>query len=104
MAKIQGGQYSARLRCAPLPGHLPAGGDGSTLSVMQAEERTISKRQLGIALAALGALAFLGILSIDILNPGRPGGIGPAQALALAAALCCALLGISLIPLGDAPA
>jgi len=64
----------------------------------------ISKRQLGFVLAAVGALGFLAILSIDLLDVGRQGGIGPAQSLALLLMAALALVGISLIPLGDAPA
>ncbi len=64
----------------------------------------MTKRQLGIGLVLIGGISFLGILSIDIVDVGREGGIGPAQALALAFALLTALIGLSLIPLGDAPA
>lgn len=64
----------------------------------------ISKRQLGIGLAVIGALGFLAILSIDLLDVGRQGGIGPAQTMALLLMAALTLVGISLIPLGDAPA
>ena len=50
---------------------------------MSEREESISKRQLGIGLAILGAVGFLAILSIDLLDVGREGGIGPAQSLAL---------------------
>ncbi|MDE2854082.1 MAG: hypothetical protein OXN88_07920 [Chloroflexota bacterium] len=71
---------------------------------MDGEETTVSKRQLGIALMLLGLLGFIAILAIDILDVGRQGGIGPAQRIALAVMAATALLGITLIPLGDAPA
>ncbi|MDE2748233.1 MAG: hypothetical protein OXI34_04660 [Chloroflexota bacterium] len=71
---------------------------------MDGEEATVSKRQLGIALMLLGLLGFIAILAIDILDVGRQGGIGPAQRIALAVMAATALLGITLIPLGDAPA
>ena len=65
---------------------------------------TFSKRQLGWLLLALGAMGAAGILAIDIIDAGREGGIGPAQRLALGSALALALLGLTLIPLGDDPA
>ena len=64
----------------------------------------LSKRQFGIVLAILGAVGFLAILSIDVLDVGRQGGIGPAQSLALLLMAALTLIGLSLIPLGDAPA
>ena len=76
----------------------------TTLPAMSESDEGISKRQLGIGLAALGALGFLAILSIDLLDVGRQGGIGPAQSLALLLMAALTLVGISLIPLGDAPA
>ena len=71
---------------------------------MNEREVSISKRQLGTALAVLGALAFLAILAIDVLDVGRQGGIGPAQSLALLVSAVTAMIGLTLIPLGDAPA
>lgn len=64
----------------------------------------ISKRQLGIALLAAGALAVVAVLAIDLIGAGEFNGIGPAQKAALAAGGLIALLGLSLIPLGDRPA
>lgn len=71
---------------------------------MELEESTVSKRQLGIALTVIGAIAVVAVLSIDVLDAGRDGGIGPLQSLALALALITALVGLTLLPLGDAPA
>ncbi len=65
---------------------------------------TVTKRQLGIFLLLGGIMGFLGILAIDLLNAGREGGIGPAQQLALGATFLVALIGATLIPLGDMPA
>lgn len=65
---------------------------------------TFTKRQLGIILLAIGGLAFLGIYSLDLIGAGREGGIGPAQQLALIVMAAIALIGLSLIPLGDDPA
>ncbi len=65
---------------------------------------TFSKRQLGQALAVGGALGFAAILAIDIVNIGREGGLGPAQQAALAVMAVVALLGVSLLPLGNDPA
>lgn len=63
-----------------------------------------SKRQLGQCLVAGGVLLTGAILAIDALNVGREGGIGPAQRAALLLAVGAALLGLSLLPLGDTPA
>jgi hypothetical protein len=65
---------------------------------------TLSKKHVGWLLLIGGGLAFVGILSIDILDVGREGGIGPAQQMALAASGLIALIGLTLIPLGDTPA
>jgi hypothetical protein len=65
---------------------------------------TLSKKHLGWLLLLAGILAFVGILSIDILDFGREGGIGPAQQMALGVSALTALIGLTLIPLGDAPA
>ena len=54
----------------------------------------ITKRQLGLGLAVIGGVGFLAILSIDVLDVGRQGGIGPAQSLALLLMAALALVGI----------
>ncbi|MCY3867480.1 MAG: hypothetical protein OXG68_18755 [Chloroflexi bacterium] len=74
------------------------------LTLMERREQAITKRQLGRFLALAGAVGFVAILLIDVIDVGRPGGIGPAQRMALGLALACALIGLSLIPRGDAPA
>ncbi len=65
---------------------------------------TFTKRQLGIILLTIGGLSFLGILGLDLVGGGREGGIGPAQLAALVVMAFVALIGLSLIPLGDKPA
>lgn len=55
-------------------------------------------------LLALGLLAAGGIIAVDLLDVGREGGIGPAQQLALVVSIGLALLGLTLIPLGNDPA
>ncbi len=65
---------------------------------------TLSKRHLGFVLLIGGILAVIGILSVDIFNVGREGGIGPAQQLALGVSILVALVGLTLIPLGNTPA
>lgn len=68
------------------------------------EDYTISKRTLGIALLVGGIITAGGILAIDLLDAGREGGIGPAQAAALGSSILVAIIGVTLIPLGDKPA
>ena len=65
---------------------------------------TLTKRHLGVLLFAAGALGFAAILIMDRLNMGRESGIGPAQMAALVVLALLALLGLTLIPLGDTPA
>lgn len=71
---------------------------------MLSKDFTITKRQLGIMLLIIGFLGAVGILAVDILNAGQQGGIGPAQTFALAIMIVVAVIGLSLIPLGDTPA
>ncbi len=74
------------------------------LWAMEGRERAITKRQLGAFLALSGAVGFVAILLIDVVDVGRQGGIGPAQGLALGLMLACAIIGLTLMPRGDAPA
>ncbi len=67
---------------------------------MFSNQFTLTKRQLGILLLIGGIVAFAAILSIDVLDVGREGGIGPAQRIALGGAALMALIGVTLIPLG----
>ncbi len=71
---------------------------------MFSRDYTVTKRQLGIAFVAIGIVGILGVLAIDILQVGRQGGIGPAQAFALFVMVALLIVGLTLIPLGDAPA
>ncbi len=64
----------------------------------------LTKRQLGILLFVCGSLGVTAIIVMDRLNMGREGGIGPAQTAALVVLAALALLGLSLIPLGNSPA
>jgi hypothetical protein len=64
----------------------------------------VSKRQLGIGIAAMGLLVALGILAMDWVGAGNEAGIGPLQRLALLAAGASFILGLTLIPLGNRPA
>jgi hypothetical protein len=68
---------------------------------MFGEDFTFSKKQLGILFVVLGVAGLLAILSIDILDAGREGGIGPAQRIAISLTILLALIGLTLIPLGD---
>ena len=71
---------------------------------MDGQERAITKWQLGAFLALCGAVGFVAILLIDVVDVGRQGGIGPAQRLALGFMFACAVIGLTLLPLGDKPA
>lgn len=65
---------------------------------------TLTKRHIGWLLLIGGVLTFAAIIGVDLLDVGREGGIGPAQQLGLAASVLIVLLGLTLIPLGSAPA
>jgi hypothetical protein len=65
---------------------------------------TLTKRHAGILLVTVGSLGLAAILIMDRLNLGREGGIGPAQQAALVVLALLALLGLTLIPLGNSPA
>ncbi|XWX04770.1 hypothetical protein VZO05_04280 [Aggregatilineales bacterium SYSU G02658] len=69
-----------------------------------AADFSFSKRQLGQLLLVSGLLLGAAILAIDLIDIGREGGIGPAQRAALIVCGVVALLGLTLIPLGDDPA
>ncbi len=68
---------------------------------MLSDHFTFTKRHLGLLLLIGGVLGFLGILAIDLLDVGREGGIGPAQQIALGLMAAFALIGLTLIPLGN---
>lgn len=72
--------------------------------IMFGNNFTLTKRHLGLILLTAGVLAFLGIISIDIFDVGREGGIGPAQQIALIISVLAMLIGLTLIPLGNSPA
>lgn len=64
----------------------------------------MTKRQLGILLILMGVGAIAGLFLMDFVGAGQYQGIGPAQRQAMLAAGGLALLGASLLPLGDRPA
>jgi hypothetical protein len=65
---------------------------------------TVTKRQLGLILCLIGGLAFVGLLSLDVIFSGREGGIGPAQRQALIASVGLFLTGLTLLPIKNTPA
>lgn len=71
---------------------------------MRNHDFTLTKRHLGLLFFVAGVGAFAAILGIDVLDAGREGGIGPAQQIALGLCILLALVGLTLIPLGRAPA
>ena len=71
---------------------------------MITDERVITKRMVGVALAGLGLAIAGAVLAVDLTGAGKWGGFGPAQVLAVRVAVVIFLVGLSLLPLGDAPA
>jgi len=56
---------------------------------------------VGIALFVLGLSMVGGAIAVDLIGAGNWGGLGPAQRLAIIIGGVVALVGTSLIPLGD---
>jgi len=67
-------------------------------------EFSFTKRQIGLLLLLVGGGGFLVLLLLDVFGMGREGGFGPAQRAGLGVFAAAALLGLTLIPLGDVPA
>jgi hypothetical protein len=64
----------------------------------------ITKRIVGVALGLLGAIIVASALAVDMLDAGKWDGLGPAQQVAIIVGVSVALVGLSLVPLGDKPA
>ena len=64
----------------------------------------VTKRQLGLAFIGLAIAGVAGSFLYDLMGGGQFSGIGPAQRLALIGAGLLALVGLTLLPLGDRPA
>ncbi len=70
---------------------------------MLRKDFTFTKRQLGMLCVLLGVFGFVGIIAIDLIDARREGGIGPAQRSALGLMVALTILGLTLLPLGNAP-
>jgi hypothetical protein len=64
----------------------------------------VTKRQLGLIFILLGVGAAAAMFAVDFLGAGQFHGIGPAQRRALLVAAMAAVVGLTLLPLGDRPA
>ena len=65
---------------------------------------TFSKRQIGWLLVVSDILGAVGLLALNFMRHKPVSEIGPAQQLVFALFAVGFLIGLSLIPLGDAPA
>lgn len=65
---------------------------------------TFTKRQIGWLLVITGVIGFVGLIILDVLRHKPIVEIGPAQQLVFLLCGLIALIGASLIPLGDSPA
>lgn len=73
-------------------------------ALMLRNDFTFTKRQIGLILLAVGLLGAVGLLALDFFGGGREGGFGPAQRTGFIVMALIAVLGLTLIPLGDEPA
>ena len=64
----------------------------------------VTKRQLGIGVITLGALAILGVIAVDLFGAGQWGGFGPLQRIGIGLGIATVAVGVILICLGDRPA
>ena len=71
---------------------------------MLRKDFSFTKRQLGMLCLVIGIIGFAAIIGIDLIDAGREGGIGPAQRIGLGLMAAIALLGLTLLPLGNDPA
>ena len=73
--------------------------------LMFSKNFTFTKRQVGIIALLSGFLGLVGVFLFDSLGISDPqGGFGPSQKMGLIGAILLMVIGITLIPLGDAPA
>lgn len=64
----------------------------------------ITKRQLGIALFCGGILALAALWVNDLVGTSEFAGVGVVQRNLMLGAAAAALIGLTLLPLGDKPA
>ncbi len=64
----------------------------------------VTKRQLGIGVIALGALAIVGVIAVDVFGAGQWGGFGPLQRIGIGLGVSTVAVGVILVCLGDRPA
>ena len=67
-------------------------------------DKPLTKRQLGLLMVAGGAVGFIAIIGIDVLDVGREGGIGPAQQIALGLMIAVVIAGLTLLPIRNTAA
>jgi hypothetical protein len=64
----------------------------------------LTKRQLGMLIAAAGVLAAVAAVAVDLVGAGSFRGIGPTQLKVLCASALIVLFGLSFLPAGSRPA
>jgi hypothetical protein len=66
--------------------------------------RSVTKRQLGIFVAIVGAVGSVAIVAVDRLGAGEWSGFGPLQQIALGLGIALLIIGLLLVRVGDRPA
>ena len=66
------------------------------------EDFTLTKRMVGVVLFVVGVLLTVGMLAMELVIASD--GFGTVQVIATGLGIASALLGLTLLPLGDQPA
>ena len=61
----------------------------------------VTKRQLGLAVIALGLLIVVGIIAVDYVGAGKWSEFGPLQRIGIGLSLTAIAVGLILVRLGD---
>jgi len=67
------------------------------------DDFTLTKRHLGVILLVAGLVLLLAMVGVDAVS-SRPGGFGTIQKLGILVGTLSAIVGLTLLPLGNRPA
>ncbi|NLE44749.1 MAG: hypothetical protein GX620_08510 [Chloroflexi bacterium] len=64
----------------------------------------VTKRQLGIAIIAIGLITVILMVGVDLVDAGQWSGFGPLQWIGVSLSIVAVGVGLILVRLGDRPA